>query len=279
MFSTRPSRQQRLNAVQRSLRVSQYEQKKERVNKIKSIYIVIFLVVAYFVYLCLFSSIFRLQYVNISGNDSIPETEIKDLIFKQFEKRRWFMFPSDNYFIFSETKLRQQLEELYNLKKLSINRDDKNTIVVNIEELPGRVLWITQSKTFLIDSNGIVIREVPNLDDSLKSAPILYDLSNVSANVRDHVINEDLVNLCLEIKQKLAEYNVPAISIDHFSVDGHDANYIKLITPQKLEIHISPKLSTEQQFLKLRRSLEENKIELSKIQYINLRVEDQVIYK
>ena len=279
MFRTRPSRQQRLNSAQRSLRISQYEQKKERTKKIKSVYLVVLGVSGYLVYLTLFSSIFRLQYVNIAGNDSIPESEIKDLVFKQFESRRGLIFPGDNYFVFSEKKLRQQLEDLYNLKKLTINREDKNSIKINIEELPGRVLWVTQGKNLLIDSNGIVIREVPNMDDSLKSAPIIYDLSNVSANVRDHVVNEDLVNLALDVKQRLASFNVPSISIDHFAVDGHDATYIKLVTPQKLEIHLSPKLSTDQQFLKLRTSLDENKIDLSKIQYINLRVEDQVIYK
>jgi len=145
--------------------------------------------------------------------------------------------------------------------------------------LPGRALWVTQGKNFLIDSNGIVIREVPNVDDSLKSAPIIHDLSNVNANTRDRVINEDLVNMTLDIKQNIASYNVPAISIDHFAVDGRDASYIKLITPQNLEIHLTPKLTNEQQFLKLSSSLEANKIDLSKIQYINLRVEDQVIYK
>lgn len=279
MFRTRPSRQQRLNTVQRSLRISQYEQKKERTKKIKSIYLIIFGVVGYFLYLCIFSSIFKLQYVNITGNDSIPESEIKDLVFKQFESNRGLLFPGDNYFIFSESSLRQQLLDIYNLKKLSIDRADKNTLTINIEELPGRVLWNTQGKNYLIDSNGIVIREVPNIDDSLKSAPHIYDLSNVSVNIRDHIINEELVNLSLQVKQNIGNYNVPSISIDRFAVDGRDATYIKLVTPQKLEIHLSPKLAIEQQFLKLRSSLEANKIDLSKIQYINLRIEDQVIYK
>ncbi len=279
MFRTRPSRQQRLNAIQRSLRISQYEEKKEKTKKIKTIYFFILIVGAYLLYLCFFSSVFKLQYVNLSGNDSIPETEIKDLVFKQFEKRHLFFLPNDNYFLFSENNLRQELLEIYNLKKLSIERGDKNSLTINIEELPGRALWVTQGKNFLIDSNGIVIREVPNVDDSLKSAPIIHDLSNVNANTRDRVINEDLVNMTLDIKQNIASYNVPAISIDHFAVDGRDASYIKLITPQNLEIHLTPKLTNEQQFLKLSSSLEANKIDLSKIQYINLRVEDQVIYK
>lgn len=279
MFRTRPSRQQRLNAIHRSLRVSQYEQKQTKYKKVRSVYLIVLLIGGYLVYLTLFSPIFRLQYVNITGNESIPETELKELVFNQFNDRRGLIFPGDNYFIFSEKKLRQQLEEIYNLKKLTIDRSSKNSLDINIEELPGRMLWITQGKTYLIDSNGIIIREVLSMDDSLKLTPQISDLSNLNVNIRDHVINEDLVKLALEIKQKLGEYNVPAISIDRFAVDGRDAAYIKLITPQNLELHLSPKLTPEQQFLKLRRSLEENKIDLTKIQYINLRVEDQVIYK
>lgn len=279
MFRSRPSRQQRLNAAHRSLRISQYEQKQTKNKKVRSIYLIIFLVGGYLLYLTLFSPIFRLQYVNISGNESIPENELKELIFNQFKKRRGLILPNDNYFVFSEKKLRQQLEEIYNLKKLTIDRNNKNSLNINIEELPGRMLWITQGKTYLIDSNGIIIREILNMDDSLKLTPQINDLSNLNVNIRDHVINEDLVKLALEVKQKLGEYNVPSISIERFAVDGRDATYVKLITPQKLEIHLSPKLPPEQQFLKLRRSLEENKIDLTKIQYINLRVEDQVIYK
>jgi cell division septal protein FtsQ len=280
MFNVRPSRQQRLAYGQKSLRVSQFEEKRQHYKKIKAIYLLSLFIFSYLIYLCLFSSVFRLETISVVGNDTIPEQEVKKLVEAQFQRHRWLFFSGDNYFLFSEKKLKRSLQETYNMKKLSIKRLGRNNLEINLEELPGRLIWNSQNKSYLIDNNGIIIRELNQTGEGgLQNTAKIFDLSNSSVNIRQRVISVDLVNLALDISQRLPEFNVPAISIDHFAVDGQDATFIKLVTPQKLELHLTHKLSAEQQFLKLRTSLEENKVDLNKVNYINLRVEDQVIYK
>ena len=96
------------------------------------------------------------------------------------------------------------------------------------------------------------------------------------------MINLDIIDLIIELFYNFESYQVPLVEIESFKIPGPKANYLKVITKQGFEIHLNSILSLNNQLHKLKRSIEDRKIDvdrLNQIEYINLRIENQVIYK
>ncbi len=235
--------------------------------------------VIYLAYFLFYSDNFKIKHINISGSVNIPQEELEEIVKNSLAKNSWLIFPQDNYFLLSKKRLQKEFKKNYSLDELLIEKKSPQTLTISLTERTGQFIWVTNERIFLFDLKGVIFEEIPGRELVNTGMPIVYDNSNSEIAINDKVLTLDLINLISDVYQHLESYNLPLIEIQSFKADSPKANFIKIATKQGFEIHLDTILSLSKQFFKLKRSLEEGKIDLNKIEYINLRIENQVIYK
>ncbi|MBU1036927.1 FtsQ-type POTRA domain-containing protein [Patescibacteria group bacterium] len=240
---------------------------------------IILAVIVYLVYFFYFSDNFRINNINLQGNINLASEEIEEMIKNSLAKRNFFIFPENNYFLLNKKLIRKDFQERYPLADLTISKKIPHTINIDITERVGQLIWVTNERYYLMNLQGVLVKEFAAKELVNANMPVIYDNSNTPAYLNEQVISLSFIHLISEIFDDFSTFNIPEVEIDHFRMDGPEVNYLKVVTKQGFEIHLNTELTLAEQFYKLKRSLEESKIDLTKVQYINLRVENQVIYK
>lgn len=268
-----------INLGLRSQRTHQYllEQAK-RVRKKVGLYFFILLFFFLF-YLFFYSQLFQIKHINVTGSASEGLEEQIKFVQNQISNGHSFIFRQNNFFSVSKAKLNKDFQEIYTLSELQIDKKFPSTLDVVIIEKLGQSVWLTNERAFIIDFKGLVQREIPLASLTTIKVPIIYDLSNTYVGLNDSTLEPKVMELIYALYQEFPSYQLPAIDLDYFKIDNPKANYIKIVTKQGFEIHLNTILDLQQQILKLKKSLEAGLIDLKAINYINLRIEDQVIYK
>ena len=236
-------------------------------------------IIIYLVYLLFYSDSFKIKYLNISGNTEISTAEIEELIWNSLERNSWFLFPQDNYFFLSKKRLQKDFQELNSLDEIEIEKVSPQVIDIKVTDRAGQFIWITNERIFLFDLKGQIFKEIAARELVNTGMPIVYDNSNSDLSINDKVLDQSVIELISKVFEQFEQLGLPIIQLDSFRVDSPEANFIKVVSKQGFEIHFNTVMPLEKQFFKLKRSLEEGKIDLNKIEYINLRIENQVIYK
>lgn len=241
---------------------------------------IIFLFFVYLIYLFFFSANFKITGLNLIGTaGETPTTEIEKAIWDSIHSRRFLIFPGDNYFFVSLNNIQRQFQEKNILAELSLKKKFPHALEVEVKERLGKLIWVSGEQFYVLELDGKVssqlyIKELVNV-----KMPVVYNLANLPVVLGQDFVDKHLIDLMLAIYTDFSEFELPSMDLDYFKVDGPKANYVKIVTKQGFEIHVSYLSSLENQFDKLKKSLLAGKIDLKKINYINLRVENQVIYK
>lgn len=241
--------------------------------------IILVLILFYLSYLFFYSKYFRITFLNISGQSETPTEEIESLIWQTLERHSLSIFPGDNYFLINIKRIQKKFDEQGLLVEIEVKKDFPHTLNINLKDRLGQIVWISNEQFYVVNLAGVAEKQLPIKELVNVKYPVIYDLSNTAFDLNDKLVNEQLIDLILEVYTTFGSYELPVIELDHFKVDSPEANYVKIVTKQGFEIHVNYLLSFESQMNKLRKSLVAGKIDLNKINYINLRIENQVIYK
>ncbi len=85
---------------------------------------------------------FRINEIAINGEKALDKEEFLADIREILKERFLIVFPLDNIFIFPKTKISDEaLNKFPILKKISIERDFPNKIIVSVEERKASALW------------------------------------------------------------------------------------------------------------------------------------------
>jgi len=239
------------------------------------------IVAAYLFYFLFYSHYFTVSNFNLSGNFNQPQEEIIGVVKQALaEKRRWLIFPQSNYFWLSKKKLQDDFQAAYVLDELAIDKDWPNSLNLTLVDRVGQILLKGENNLYLADPDGLITREIPGKDMVNTALPTVnIHPSSTLPVLNENWLSKEMARAILEIYNDFAKYELPGVEIAGFKVDEPKENLLKIVTKQGPEIHLDIKASLNEQFYKLKRSLAAGKIDLSKAQYINLRVADQVIYK
>lgn len=230
-------------------------------------------------YLLFYSSLFKLDNILVTNDNNTSFNDAGNTVTTLLKSNYWLIFPQDNYFLSNKRYIKEKIGEIYPLAEISIDKSFPSTILINLKQKIGQSIWIVNEQSYLIDSQGKVIKQLPSNDFTSFKIPIIYDLSNTRVNLNELTLDSKVLDLILNIQQDFNSYNLPKIELDYFKVDSPKVNYVKLVTKQGFEIHFNTLLSLDKQIFKLQRSLGAGKIDLTNISYINLRIGNQVIYK
>lgn len=135
--------------------------KKKRKQKIKIIsFLLFFLIITITIIYILFSNYFTIKNIEIKGNKEIETSQIFSHINDQLDKKRFFLFPN-NYWFINTKKLNNNIKNNFNFKKAVIEKKFPDKLLVNIIENEPKfiVLNKNQEKYYLIDEQGLIVQE------------------------------------------------------------------------------------------------------------------------
>lgn len=245
----------------------------------KVLYLSLTVIFLLLIYILFFSSIFTINNIIINVDEQVNYEEARNYIDNILSTRFLSIIPYSNYFFANKYYINKRFQEKYPINQLKITKRFPKTIIFTVVSSSGQSLWLTNEKVYLINRSGKIIREFLNNDLNNSNLIKIYDLSNTKLNINDNTLDQKVLNLIYQITDNFENYQLPQLLIDCFRVDSPKANYFKLVTKQGFEIHFNILQSLDDQMYKLKQSLNAGKIDLNKIQYINLRIPNQVIYK
>ena len=241
------------------------------------IYIFTFLIV----YSLFFSFIFKIQFIQIVGNDSINTQEIENIIWEAVDKNIALALNRNNYWLLSTSYLLNSVTQEYAFEDITIKKKFPNTISLHVIERMGRLIWKTGPDYYVVDAHGVITRRLHEMRlVTSGDIPVIVDKNESEVLVSDTVLNDSMIASILEAYQYYNEYiDRDGLKFDRFEIDQKDSSFYKIFTRDGLEIHMNDQSLAVGQLTKLKRVIDTENISFHNLSYINLRVENQVIYK
>ena len=169
---------------------------KKKVFKAKMILIVLFFLISCpgLIYLLLFSSIFEVKKIEVSGTEKIASAKIKNLISEKINK---------NIFLADLNGIKDYLIEEYpRIARISIRRKLPDTIFAEIEERKP-VAALVKDGFFILDDQGIAFEKT--LNNSLNLPEIIRpDYFNIELGQKAVDRIKDILKIANRIKARQA---------------------------------------------------------------------------
>jgi len=233
------------------------------------------------VYFLFFSFVFKIEYIRVVGNDSINTQDIENIIWDATDKNILYFFNRNNYWLLSTDYLLATVKQQYAFEDITIKKIFPDTISLHVIERMGRLVWKTGPDYYVVDAYGVITRRLHEMRlISSGDIPVLINTSESETLIGDTILTEDMITSILEAYQYYNEYiDRDGLRFDRFEIDSTDASFYKILTRDGLEIHLNNQTPATSQLSKFKRVIDTQNINFINLSYVNLRVEDQVIYK
>lgn len=175
-------------------------------------------------YLLFISPYFLVYQVTVSGNEQVQTAQIEQ-VFKDETASRWIFIPKNHLVLLSKSAMQETLtgklpllKEIKTYKRVWPNRIEFEII----ERHPGFALTV-DSKIYLIDDEGLVVKEIPDA----QGLPAVFDQVSEPVQVGERLNNTKLVAFILSAARQ----------------------WPNKINPQLKEVKIPGKAATQAQFM------------------------------
>ncbi len=229
------------------------------------------LTVLFLVYIIIYSDLFKVQNIEIVGNDLIPAEEIKNIAEQEVYRWKLFLFPGRNLIFVNSKKIEKKLSEKYSFEELKINKGWQK-LTINIKEKPANIIINNSKNYFFVDASGVVIKElsVEETNNYLNKFPMVE--LNQDLTIGSSVVSSRMVNYILELDAGLknSKYKVKKYSIN-------EVDQIVVYMEGEWRAFFSVNTSISASLDNLRVVLDQ-RIKGKKFEYVDLRLMDRVIY-
>ena len=237
------------------------------------------------IYFIFYSPYFSIRQIEISGLQKIDYNELRAVIDSHLASRRFLIFPQNNIFIFDEKSVEKEINERYALNYLKIEKRLPGFVSISVEEKMPALIWKTVEKFYLVDGDGVIIREIREEEVSGYQAnqpganmALVFDESNEITAVKEQIITRKKAEAVVDLQNNLAR--ATGLQIVNFAMANREDSMIKCLTGEGWQIYFSPADDLNAQIQKLSVFLKEkNQEDRRGLQYVDLRFEDRVYYK
>ena len=224
-------------------------------NKVFWITILILATISSLAYFLLFSSVFKIKSIDISGTDKVFDLDIL----------------SQNIFLANFANLDQEiLKEHPGLKEILIKKKLPNRILIEASEREAVTTLCSPSASFIIsgksnyncfdiDSNGIIFQANNNLD-----LPVIKSLNPNFASLGTQIIAKEYLDNILRIHKTIA-------SLGSYETYLISDNRLNILIDNQWFIYFNPKENINQQIENLGILLRERLENKEDLEYIDLR--------
>lgn len=230
------------------------------------------------VHTIVFSQRTQLSVVRIKGLEAVSEGTFRSVVKEHFEGRYFFLFPRDNFFLFSESRLRETiLSRFRRIRSVSFVRIFPDTLRVDVEERDAPLLWCSGGPCYLLDENGMAFDGF-NLGTTSDEPERIVDESAQGVDLGSRLVSESEMRFFGSLKEAFASVSVPIRN--EYAVKSRIASECDVMTEEGWRMFVSQDIPVEKTAAMLRTFLET--IDIVKrigLDYVDLRVENKVFYR
>ncbi|MDO8592526.1 MAG: FtsQ-type POTRA domain-containing protein [bacterium] len=125
-------------------------------------------------WLLFFSSLFKINGIEVSGAPDGPANEVKSIAGAIAADK---FFGRNNLLLFGKGRLSAALNEKYYLQNLTIKKSWPHTLKIYLRERQPAAIWLEDGKYFQIDGQGDIISQVDPLNINRQSLPLIENLA------------------------------------------------------------------------------------------------------
>lgn len=245
-----------------------------------------------------FSPTFRVDEIEVRGNESVPEWEIRDAVTDALKGRRWLIMPQTSLLIASEAAIENALNERYVLETLTVSKHPPRKLVVELKERVSAVLLqMPDGRQGLVDLQGAVTRlyrpeealEVskklgPSLQEQTGAPktqyPALFDERDEKLELREEALKPNVVQAAIDLPGLFEERFGRAPYFEELRIDGKDAQTLRLRTSEGWSIYLDASQDLRGQLLNAEVVLK-SKVgaQRPQLDYIDVRFGEKVFFK
>lgn len=225
--------------------------------------------------------LFRIERVEIRGIEYIPRGDLEATVTSYAHESALVLFTRRNRFLFSAESLSQKLENAFALSSISVTLQE-GTVLVELTERTSNLFWKSQGRLFVVDLEGIVVREMTDPEDTVlvqpnfKELPIFIDKNNVEPAVGSPVLTLEEINQAFTFLTLLESGGIPYTYVE---IDRLAGKWARLVTQAGYSILFDLTGDIQMQFRNLIAVLQDQVTDPTGLEYIDLRFGDKVYFK
>lgn len=224
---------------------------------------------------------FRIEHVEILGTEYLDRGLFERDIRTYVQEAPFFIFERSNRFLFSPEDLSAMLLTNFALASINIGLRE-GQLYITLEERTSNLLWRTGEKLFVVDLEGVVVREITDPEDeifqrsNLSELPIFIDKNKTLVHIGSTVLKKEEVDQAFTFFGLLQE---AGISYAYIELDRVAGKWVKLMTTDGYSILFDLTGDIQNQYENLAIILTNQVKDTSTLEYIDLRFGDKVYFK
>lgn len=232
-------------------------------------------------YTLFFSPFHSLEYLSVSGNRDVPQTEIENFIREEWSRLILAVLPGNNFFLFRTGDMEHLLLRRFpKLETVEARKTFPNRLSVVVSERNRIFLFCSRGSCFLIDRDG---RAVDATEATRKeNTPFLVrveDATGQGAEPGTMIFAPDLPDIALRLERGLRE-DLGLSLVSPIVMPSRVSGEFRFRTEAGWEVYAATDILPEKTVATLRLVLEDELPEerREKLRYIDLRTENRAFY-
>lgn len=234
------------------------------------------LVIVLLTWLFLFSPLFLIKKIEVSGAEMSKVEDIAHLGWDQSKKKRWFVIPQSRLLTFDSAHLERIIRDEYIFESIKIKKKLPGTITVDISEKVPAALWFENDTYYVLDAEGFVLAQEMTARPDL---PLIHNNATPVITLQQLPTEQ---RTTLERGLELSQFTSSQFSYlkpKHITIPPEHQTIVLVLEGGQL-IYFSTRQEIGPQIEKLDTLLKtELKNRLPAIDYIDLRFGDKIYYK
>ncbi|HCX27541.1 MAG TPA: hypothetical protein DHI91_00165 [Candidatus Portnoybacteria bacterium] len=254
------------------------------------------------VYFFVWSPVFKVREIKISGVNFVPEEQVRQKTQDFLQKRAWKLIPQDSVFVFPIEKFKKSLLtdwpaiesvkiKIFPPRKLEISLVERamaavwcQSKAVLAEEQPtatsspamnGRVGLPQSEQCFFADRDGLIFREAPEISGTLLVT--FYSRPGQNVVLASQAVSSSTIQFADQVKKQAREMNIDILG---FLLGKQGSTDLIVATQEGWAIYLSEERSPAVQLKVLQALLDsEIKGKRSTLNYVDLRTINRVYYR
>jgi cell division septal protein FtsQ len=218
---------------------------------------------------------FQIETVSVFGLRQTSKIDFESQVNAYLDSRSLLFFHKSNMFLFNKDELNIQLTKNLSLANVEIDNYDKG-IKIKIEERTSNYLWRSGSKTYVVDLDGLIVREMSPSSLNESSLLLFVDLNESEINIGSNVLTKEEI---LDISNFHKQIGELGITFTQTNINRVAGKWMSLVTSNGYEVYFDASGDIETQVAHLKTLLDQKLIDPASIEYVDLRFGEQIYYK
>ena len=219
-----------------------------------------------FVYLVLFSPLFRVRSIAVRGNQQLTTEELK----KQTQAILSASFLGNNSLFVSPDEVGKRLKaDNYQLESIRVERRLLGGLLITVSEQRATLQWRSGSLVFVLSGNGKAYAQLDTLD---KGLPVVEDSTNLPVKIGQKVVPSSFVAFVRDVDPALALLGLQATN----KSVAETTTELYVTTSKGYVIKLDTTRSLESQMSDLKAVLAKK---INPSEYVDLRIAGRVFYR